>query len=90
MSKIITRLLIRVNGKPAGHLSARGVEGGGTRYSFTYLPDAGPEQALSLTMPVRDESYSSMYMLPALEMSLPEGLLSWTKACCSNSSGKTP
>ena len=75
MSAKITRLLVKVNDVPAGHLSARMTDDGGVRYSFTYLPDAGPEQAPSVTMPVRDESYSSWHVPPALEMSLPEGAL---------------
>ena len=75
MSAKINKLLIKVNGVPAGHITTRKTHDGGTRYSFNYLPDAGPEQALSLTMPVRDESYATWQMPPALEMSLPEGLL---------------
>lgn len=75
MSATINKLLIRVNGEPAGYLAARKTDDGATRYSFTYLPDAAPEQALSLTMPVRAESYVSGYLPPILEMSLPEGRL---------------
>ena len=75
MSANINKLLVKVNGVPAGLLSTRKTDDGGTRYSFTYLPDAGPDQGVSVTMPVRNESYSSWHMLPALEMSLPEGTL---------------
>ena len=75
MSAKINKLLVKVNGVPAGHVSTRITDDGGLRYSFTYLPDAGPEQALSVTMPIRDESYSSWQVPPALEMSLPEGAL---------------
>ncbi|MDE0512575.1 MAG: type II toxin-antitoxin system HipA family toxin [Gammaproteobacteria bacterium] len=75
MSAKINRLLVKVSGAPAGHITTRRTGDGGTRYSFTYLPDAGPEQALSVTMPVRDESYATWQMPPALEMSLPEGAL---------------
>ena len=75
MSAKVNKLLVKVNGAPAGHITTRKTDAGGTRYSFTYLPDAGPAQALSVTMPVRDESYSLWQMPPALEMSLPEGAL---------------
>lgn len=75
MSARINKLLVKVNGAPAGHVATRRTGDGGARYSFTYLPDAGPEQALSVTMPVRDESYATWQMPPALEMSLPEGAL---------------
>ena len=51
MSARIKKLLVQVGGKPAGYLVATGTPGGGTKYSFTYLPDAGPEQAL--VRPVR-------------------------------------
>ena len=75
MSAKINKLLIKINGVPAGHITTRKTHDGGTRYSFNYLSGAGPEQALSLTMPVRDESYATWQMPPALEMSLPEGPL---------------
>ena len=75
MSAKINKLLIKVNGVPAGHITTRKTDDGGTRHTFNYLPNAGPEQALSLTMPVRDESYATWQMPPALEMSLPEGPL---------------
>lgn len=75
MSAKINKLLIKVNGVPAGHITTRKTGDGGTRYSFNYLANAGPEQGLSVTMPVRDESYATWQMPPALEMSLPEGPL---------------
>ena len=75
MSTKINKLLIKVNAVPAGHITTRKTNDGGTRYIFTYLPDAGPEQALSVTMPIRDESYALWQMPPVLEMSLPEGAL---------------
>ena len=75
MSSKINKLLVKVNGVPAGHITTRKTHDGGTRYSFNYLSGAGPEQALSLTMPVREESYATWQMPPALEMSMPEGPL---------------
>ena len=75
MSAKINKLLIKVNGVPAGHITTRKTHDGGTRYSFNYLSGTGPEQALSLTMPVREDSYATWQMPPALEMSLPEGPL---------------
>ena len=75
MSVKINKLLIKVNGVPTSHITTRKTHDGGTRYSFNYLSGARPEQALSLTMPVREESYATWQMPPALEMSLPEGAL---------------
>ena len=75
----IKTLLIRVGGVPAGHLSAEDTGAGGTRFCFTYLPEAGPEQALSLTMPVPTGTQGREFVIdhlpPALEMSQPEGPL---------------
>ena len=75
----IKTLLIRAGGVPAGHLSTQDTGRGGTRYRFTYLPEAGPEQALSLTMPVptggQDRALVIDHLPPALEMSQPEGPL---------------
>ena len=83
MRATIKKLLIKVNGKPSGYLSTIDSGAGGKKYSFTYLPEAGPEQALSLTMPVpypeqendQNKEYVTDYLPPALEMSQPEGLL---------------
>jgi serine/threonine-protein kinase HipA len=45
-------------------------------FSFTYLPDAGEDQAVSLTMPVRPESWIWRHGLhPIFDMNLPEGAL---------------
>ena len=53
----------------AGHLTER-PDGG---WSFTYL-DAYAGPPISLTMPVRSESYEFPSLPPALEGLLPEGL----------------
>ena len=76
----VGKLLIRVNGKPSGYLSARDIGAYGIRYSFSYVPDAGPEQALSVTMPVpapgEDSNvYDAVYLPPVLEVGMPEGVL---------------
>jgi serine/threonine-protein kinase HipA len=51
---------------PAGRLSASQAQ-----YHFSYRHDA-PE-ALSLTMPLRHESYSHAQLHPIFQMNLPEG-----------------
>ncbi|MFO8033389.1 MAG: type II toxin-antitoxin system HipA family toxin [Desulfohalobiaceae bacterium] len=55
-----------------------------SRHVFTYHPQAAQEQAVSLTMPVRLQSYVSppAFLHPIFDMNLPEGYLrSWlTKA----------
>ena len=76
----VRKLLIRVNGKPSGYLSARDIGAHGIRYSFSYVPDAGPEQALSVTMPLPapgkgSNVYDAVYLPPVLEMGMPEGIL---------------
>lgn len=44
--------------------------------AFVYVPEAPPERAVSLTMPVRLESWSQAFGLaPIFEMNLPEGAL---------------
>ena len=75
MTAKIRKLLIKVNGQPAGHLTRGETGRGEKRYVFTYLPDAGPEQSVSLTMPVRNESYVLGFLPPIFEMSQPEGFL---------------
>lgn len=45
----------------------------GTRHAFTYNQDA--EEALSLTMPLRIESYTYEGLHPVFQMNLPEGHL---------------
>lgn len=44
-------------------------------HAFTYLPDASPELAVSLTMPVRLRSWVSRDLHPVFQMNLPEGAL---------------
>ena len=44
--------------------------------TFAYLPDAPPQQAVSVTMPVRLSSWNAPFgLLPIFEMNLPEGVL---------------
>ncbi len=44
--------------------------------TFAYLPGAAPARAVSVTMPVRLESWSAPHgLLPVFEMNLPEGAL---------------
>lgn len=46
------------------------------RFAFTYLPDAPAEASVSLTMPVRSESWTYAWGLhPIFQMNLPEGVL---------------
>lgn len=49
-------------------------EGDG-RYLFAYPPDAPRQVAVSLTMPVRLESWASRDLHPIFQMNLPEGAL---------------
>jgi len=56
----------------AGLLDRHGERGS----TFAYLPGAPPARAVSLTMPLRLESWSVPFgLLPILEMNLPEGVL---------------
>src|ERR1700728_1707618 len=44
--------------------------------TFAYKPDAPPERAVSVTMPLRLRSWDARFgLLPIFEMNLPEGLL---------------
>ena len=44
--------------------------------AFVYLPGATPQQAVSVTMPVRLQSWDVPFgLLPSFEMNLPEGVL---------------
>jgi serine/threonine-protein kinase HipA len=46
------------------------------KFAFTYLPDVPAEAAVSLTMPVRSESWTFAWELhPIFQMNLPEGAL---------------
>ena len=56
----------------AGLLDRHGERGS----TFAYLPGAPPTRAVSLTMPLRLESWSVPFgLLPVFEMNLPEGVL---------------
>ncbi|MFN7999213.1 MAG: type II toxin-antitoxin system HipA family toxin [Bryobacteraceae bacterium] len=60
------------DGAEAGLLDRRGERGS----TFAYLPGAPDARAVSLTMPVRLESWSVPFgLLPIFEMNLPEGAL---------------
>ena len=71
----VKRLLIKVNQVAVGYLSKDETGYGEKKYVFTYLPDIRPGHAVSLTMPVRNESYVLGFLHPVFEMSQPEGLL---------------
>ena len=45
----------------------------GQRFVFTYLPNVAPDRLVSLTMPVRAESYVWPQLHPVFQMNLPEG-----------------
>lgn len=60
------------DGKPAGLLGTNGRRG----TAFAYAQEATPENAVSLTMPVRLASWDTDFGLaPIFEMNLPEGAL---------------
>lgn len=60
-------------------------------YDFTYDLGAGPDAAVSLTMPVRSKSYSRESLHPVFQMNLPEGfLLERLRQQLSKSSGTDP
>lgn len=65
------RLAIHVSGARAGVLAAEAP----ARYVFTYDADCPHERFVSLTMPVRLESYVWSELHPVFQMSLPEGEL---------------
>ncbi len=66
------RIKVWTDGSQAGLLDSRGPRGS----AFAYLPDASNEQAVSLTMPARLESWNMDWGLaPIFEMNLPEGAL---------------
>lgn len=46
-----------------------------TRYDFTYAPGTPPSMAVSMTMPVRAETWSHRFLHPVFQVSLPEGAL---------------
>ena len=71
----VRELLIKVNQTSVGYLTKEESGSGQKKYVFTYQPDIEPEQAVSVTMPVRKESYVTYFMHPIFEMRQPEGLL---------------
>ena len=65
------KLVAHVNGIPAGYLSP---SPDSPKYVFTYFADASSDAFVSLTMPVRAESYVWQEGLhPIFQMNLPEG-----------------
>ena len=67
------KLVAHVNGIPAGYLSP---SPDSPKYVFTYFPEAPSDAFVSLTMPVRAESYVWQEGLhPIFQMNLPEGYL---------------
>ena len=65
------KLDVYVNGALTGVLDQVEI----SRYVFTYHPQAKPEQAVSLLMPVRTESWVHRDLHPVFQVSLPEGSL---------------
>lgn len=66
--------MIRVwsDNRPAGVLDRLSAKGS----TFAYDPQAAPERAVSMTMPVRVQSWDTRFGLaPVFEMNLPEGAL---------------
>src|SRR5690606_12324884 len=69
-----TKMTIKVwtSGSEVGLLDKARARGS----TFSYKRDVAPENAISLTMPVRLESWNMNYGLaPIFEMNLPEGAL---------------
>lgn len=66
------RIKVWTDSVEAGLLGPRNMRGS----AFAYLPEASDDQAVSLTMPVRLESWNMDWGLaPIFEMNLPEGAL---------------
>ncbi len=60
------------DGVEAGLLDRHGRRGS----AFAYFPEAAPERAVSVTMPVRLASWNAEFGLaPIFDMNLPEGML---------------
>lgn len=60
----------------AGLLARRGTSSGGTSYTFTYhTTNLADKAQVSLTMPIRLESWNSHELHPIFQMNLPEGAL---------------
>lgn len=65
---------IYVQGQPSGTLGRSAVRA--LSYVFGYRPDASPQQAVSLTMPVMPDQYGYQQGVhPIFQMNLPEGEL---------------
>jgi serine/threonine-protein kinase HipA len=65
------KLHVFVHDKPVATLDSPD----GFKHVLTYHPDAGPEDFVSLLMPVRTESYAYPEIHPLFRMNLPEGFL---------------
>lgn len=68
------KLDVYVQKRHVGVLEQTGI----TEFIFTYLPDAPPDLAVSLLMPVRSKSWISPTLHPVFQISLPEGALRQT------------
>jgi serine/threonine-protein kinase HipA len=66
---VTRRLVVHVGGRRAGLLAAEATG----RHVFAYDADCPPERFVSLTMPVRLESYAWHELHPVFQVSLPEG-----------------
>lgn len=71
MTGMSSLLAVWAAGQRAGLLAR---ESGG-KYVFSYDPNAGPGVQVSLTMPIRLESWGSRDLHPIFQMNLPEGAL---------------
>ena len=67
----VTTLAVWADQCKAGILAREGRQ----QYVFAYAPDAVASSAVSLTMPVRLESWVSRELHPVFQMNLPEGAL---------------
>ncbi len=67
----VTSLAVWAGDKPAGILAREE----GRDYVFAYSPEAAADAQVSLTMPVRLESWLSRELHPIFQMNLPEGAL---------------
>lgn len=65
---------VYVQNRKVGVLDQTGV----TSYVFSYLPDVPKEYAVSLLMPPRTASWTSPFLFPVFQVSLPEGALRQT------------
>ena len=67
----VSSLAVWVAGKNAGLLACEKRN----EYVFAYAPDVSTDAQVSLTMPVRLESWVSRDLHPIFQMNLPEGAL---------------